>query len=153
MSELTLEQRVQRLEDAEAIKRLKHQYMEYGNVYDADGFITLLTPDTVWDGGEAFGRHEGLEAVAKMVRDAGTQISFSAHFVMNEMIGVDGDRATGKWWLLMPCTVKSDGGGEARWIIAAYDDEYAKVDGRWLVKTTNLDVKVFAPHSKGWAET
>ena len=66
MSQLTLEERVQHLEDVEAIKRLKHQYMEYGNVYDADGFITLLTEDTVWDGGAAFGRHEGVEAVAQM---------------------------------------------------------------------------------------
>ncbi len=152
MSQLTLEERVQHLEDVEAIKRLKHQYMEYGNVYDADGFITLLTEDTVWDGGAAFGRHEGVEAVAQMVRDAGSQINFSAHFVMNELIDVDGDRASGKWWLLMPCTVNTDSGGEAQWIMAAYDDEYAKIDGRWLIKSTKLDVKVFAPHSKGWAE-
>ena len=56
----TLEERIQRLEDIEAIRRLKHRCMAYADDgYDAESIVTLITPDAVWDGGEAFGRQEG----------------------------------------------------------------------------------------------
>ena len=56
----TLEERIQRLEDIGAIRRLKHRYMAYADAgYDADGIMTLMTPDAVWDGGEAFGAAGG----------------------------------------------------------------------------------------------
>ena len=105
MAELTLEQRVQRIEDAEAIRRLRYEYCEYGNLYDAERFAALFAPGATWDGGDAFGRQEGLEQIEQMVRDAGERIRFSAHYIMNELIDVDGDSATGRWWLLMPCVL------------------------------------------------
>ena len=71
MAELTLEQRVQRIEDAEEIRRLRYLYCEYGNLYDAERFAALFAPDAIWDGGDAFGRQEGLEQIEQMVRDAG----------------------------------------------------------------------------------
>ena len=79
----TLEDRIQRLEDIEAIRRLKYRYMSYADDgYDADGIVTLMTPDAVWDGGEAFGRQEGAEAFGNMVREVGKQISFAAHLAL-----------------------------------------------------------------------
>ena len=132
----TLEERIQRLEDIEAIRRLKHRYMAYADAgYDADRIVTLMTPDAVWDGGEAFGRQEGAEAFGNMVREVGKQISFAAHLALNEIIDVDGDTARGQWWLLMPCTALNDAGqDEARWIFATYDDRLVKRDGRWPLR-------------------
>ena len=130
MAELTLEQRVQRIEDAEEIRRLRYLYCEYGNLYDAESFAALFAPDAIWDGGDAFGRQEGLEQIEQMVRDAGERIRFSAHYITNELIEVNGDSATGRWWLFMPCVLD----GESTWLFATYDDEYVKLDGRWLIK-------------------
>ena len=149
MSELTLEERVQRIEDADAIRRLRYEYCEYGNLYDAERFAALFAPDAVWDGGNAFGRQEGLEQIGQMVRDAGKRIRFSAHYIMNEMIDIDGDSATGRWWLFMPCTLDD----ESTWLFATYDDEYVRQNGRWLFKRVVLDVKAFVPYEKGWAES
>ena len=149
MAELTLEQRVQRIEDAEEIRRLRYLYCEYGNLYDAERFAALFAPDAIWDGGDAFGRQEGLEQIEQMVRDAGERIRFSAHYITNELIEVDGDSATGRWWLFMPCVLD----GESTWLFATYDDEYVKLDGRWLIEKIVLDVKNFAPQDKGWAES
>ena len=150
----TLQERIQRLEDIEAIRRLKHRYMAYADDgYDADGIVTLMTPDAVWDGGKAFGRQEGVAAFGAMVREVGEQISFAAHLALNEIIDVDGDSARGQWWLLMPCTVRGEeGSDEARWLIASYDDRLVKRDGRWLFAHTVFDVKVFCAHARGWAE-
>ena len=150
----TLQERIQRLEDIEAIRRLKHRYMAYADAgYDADSIVALMTPDAVWDGGEAFGRQEGAAAFGNMVREVGKQISFAAHLALNEIIDVDGDTARGQWWLLMPCTVQNDEGkDEARWIFATYDDKLVKRDGQWLFAHTVFDVKVFTAHKDGWAE-
>ena len=153
MSDAALEVRLQRLEDIEAIRRLKHRYMAYADSgYDAKGIVTLMTPDAVWEGGDTFGRQEGAGAFATMVREVGKKISFAAHLAVNEVIDVDGDSARGQWWLLMPCTVEGAEGGEAQWIIASYDDRLVKQDGRWLFKHTIFDVKVFAAHKDGWAD-
>ena len=150
----TLEERIRRLEDIEAIRRLKHRYMAYADDgYDAENIVTLMTADAVWDGGEAFGRQEGAEAFGAMVREVGKQISFAAHLALNEIIDVDGDSARGRWWLLMPCTALDDQGkDEARWIFATYDDRLVKRDGRWLFAHTVFDVKAFCAHKEGWAE-
>ena len=149
MAQLTLEERVQRIEDAEAIRRLRYLYCEYGNLYDAENFVSLFAPGAVWDGGDAFGRQEGLEQIEQMVRDAGERIRFSAHYIMNEMIDIDGDSATGRWWLLMPCILDN----ESTWLFATYDDDYVRIDGRWLIKKITLGVKAFVPQDKGWAES
>ena len=150
----TLKERIARLEDIEAIRRLKHRYMAYADAgYDADGIMTLMTADAVWDGGAAFGRQEGAEAFGTMVRGVGKQISFAAHLALNEIIDVEGDTARGQWWLLMPCTALDDQGkDEARWIFATYDDRLVKRDGRWLFAHTVFDVKAFCAHRHGWAE-
>ena len=150
----TLKERIARLEDIEAIRRLKHRYMAYADDgYDAENIVTLMTADAVWDGGEAFGRQEGAEAFGAMVREVGKQIGFAAHLALNEIIDVDGDSARGRWWLLMPCTALDDQGkDEARWIFATYDDRLVKRDGRWLFAHTVFDVKAFCAHKEGWAE-
>ncbi len=149
MAELTLEERVQRIEDTEAIRRLRYEYCEYGNLYDAKRFVSLFAPGAIWDGGEALGYHEGLEAIEELVRGAGERIRFSAHYITNEIVDIDGDSATGRWWLFMPCVVD----GEATWLFATYDDEYVRLDGRWLIRKIVLGVKVFDSYEKGWAES
>ena len=61
MTELTLEQQVQRLTDIEAIKQMKSQYCYYADHgYDPDGMVSLFVEDAIWDGGD-FGRYEGVD--------------------------------------------------------------------------------------------
>ena len=56
----TLEERIQRLEDIEAIKNLKARYAAVcDDKYNPEEAIKLFTEDAVWDGGEDFGVHKG----------------------------------------------------------------------------------------------
>ena len=50
-------------------------------------------------------------------------------------IAVDGDRATGRWELLSPCT-RPD--GTSLWMAGAEDDTYRRVDGAWLHASMTL---------------
>ena len=54
--------------------------------------------------------------------------------------------------LLMPCTVTGDNGeAEARWLLSAYDEVYARYEGAWLFRSLQVTENFYAPHLKGWA--
>jgi hypothetical protein len=66
----------------------------------------------------------------------------SAHMVMNPIIKVDGDGATGQWRLLMMYTTRPvDGKVEHHRIIGKYDEVYVSVDGTWLFERLTVTVE------------
>lgn len=42
-------------------------------------------------------------------------------------------------------------GDEPHWMSGVEEDEYARVDGRWLHSRMALRVVFMAPHDRGWA--
>ena len=151
MSNMSLEQQVERLTAIEDIKQMKARYCAYAdNGYDPEGMATLFTEDAIWDGGD-FGRYEGVEAIKKFFAGISDDIIFAIHPVMNPLIKVDGDTANAKWWLIMWCTMIVDGGKEGRWFAAEYDDYLVKQDGRWLFNHIKVQGKFLASHGEGWA--
>ena len=153
MPQLTLEERVDRLESIDAIKRLKAVYCMYCDAkYGAEGICSLFIEDGVWDGGPSFGRYEGHRQIRSFFERISGDILFAAHLVLNPIITVEGDRAHGRWWLHMPCTALNDAGtAEGRWLLSEYDEEYVRIDGTWKFKTLRLDVKYYVPHVQDWA--
>lgn len=152
MSLEDLEKRLTRMEDLEAIRRLKHQYCAYcDDNYNPEGIASLWIEGGVWDAGADFGRYVGREAIAGFFRGVGPVVDFAAHLVMNEVIDVDGDTARGKWWCLMPSTFHEDGKKVDRWLFAEYTEEYVKQDGKWYFKSLRSDIHKNAPHLTGWA--
>ena len=150
MSTDDLAARVQRLEDIEEIKQLKARYCACCDAgYDADGIAGLFTDDGVWDGGRTFGRAEGREQIRRHFAGAGDRISIARHQVMNPVITVDGDEATGQWLLFQPCT--DAGSGEAMWLAATYADTYRRTDQGWRIAELTIDIAFFAPYDQGWA--
>jgi uncharacterized protein (TIGR02246 family) len=150
----SVEDRLARLEAIEDIKALKARYCALCDAdYDPEGLAALFVQDGIWDGGETFGRHEGRDAIRAFFNGVSGTITFAAHLVLNPIIDVRGpDTAMGKWRLIMPCTVaREDGSPEARWLLSAYDETYARVDGRWLFKTLTVTTNFYAPHLTGWA--
>ncbi len=153
MGNESFEQQVARLAAIEDIKKLKAVYCAYcDDDYDPDGLASLFVEDGIWDGGPEFGRHEGREAIRTFFKGASGSIVFAAHLVMNPIIDVTGDTGTGKWRLIMPCTVKDEAGNpEPRWLLSAYAEEYACIDGEWKFKSLAVDSQFYAAHLEGWA--
>ena len=145
-----LERRIQVLEDMEAIKRLKARYCAYcDNNYDVEGIAALFTADAVWDGG-SFGRYEGREAIRAFFQGAPQLLSFAMHQVMNPVIEVQGERASGQWYIFEPVTFTD--GEQAGWIAGRYEDEYVKVGGEWKYKRLRFFPLFSTPFDQGWVK-
>jgi hypothetical protein len=72
---------------------------------------------------------------------------------MNPIIEVQGDTATGQWYLLEPCTMVTAGSQpQAVWGTARYEEEYVKVKGEWKFKTVHLMPVFWSPFDQGWVK-
>ena len=126
----TLRRRVDATESVLAIQQLKARYGDLvdqrfvrgavveGHRLDALAaqIAALFTEDAEWDGGPALGVATGRDAIA--ARLASPTVSFSRHFFVRPVIDVDGDRATGRWDLLAPCTAVD---GSSYWMCGVED--------------------------------
>lgn len=158
MTNADLERRLQRLEDIEAIKQLKARYCALCDAnYDADGLAELFTEDALWDGGNTFGVAQGREAIRKHFTGASARVTIARHQVMNPIVEIDGDEASGHWLLFQPCTNagRDETGAvveEAVWLAATYADTYRRETTGWLISSTIIDVAFFTSFDAGWVE-
>ncbi len=151
-----LEQRIQRLEDIESIRALKARYCLFcDDNYNVEGLASVFTEGAQWDGGNTFGRADGRDAIRRHFEGASKRVSIARHQVMNPIIEIDGDTATGHWLLFQPCTNAGPDGEEAVWLAATYADTYERaseaIDG-WLISSTLIDVAFFSRFDQGWVE-
>lgn len=150
--------RLQRLEDAEAIKRLIVRYAQgadRGN--DVDVMLPLFTEDAVWDGGERFGVHAGKPAIREFLSQSGAFIGWTLHYMVSPDVVVarDGQTATAFWYLWETANMpdQASGRAEAFWIGGTYDGEAVKLaDGSWRFSRLALNLKLLSPYREGWAE-
>lgn len=139
MNDPALLARLQRLEDVEAVDRLKTMYCFHcDDGFDPDAIAALFCEDGVWDGGTLRGRQVGRVAIRAYFAQNNSRIPFSAHLLSNKLIDVDGDRARGRWRMLMPYNNAENPPHGARWQVSAYDDDFVRLDRRWYFKTLRL---------------
>lgn len=157
----TLEHRIRRLEDIEAIRHLKARYAKYADEKYTDDHrrkpqdeldrlaalqAGLFTEDAVWDGGEHFGVFEGREAIHAFVRKGGW--SFAMHYFLNPLIDIDGDRATGRWMLWQACTLTE--GDTPCWMSAIEDDDYVRTAEGWKMSRMTFRLKFMTRFDVPW---
>jgi len=151
MSEATLEARIQRLEDIEAIKQLKARYAAFcDDDYDENGIASQFTDDGVWDGGP-MGCYNGKKAIREFFSVSDKAVPFAIHHLTNPIIEIDGDRATGRWYLWQPCTFAA--GNQGLWMAGTYQDEYQRIGDHWLFEHVVIKLRLLAPYEAGWSDT
>ena len=107
----TIEARLQALEDREAIRELKALYCNLNDGGWAgrsthehpQALADLFIEDGEWDGGPVAGRAAGRENIRALFT-AFQVVPFVIHNVMNPIIEIDGDRATGHWHAIIMAT-------------------------------------------------
>jgi SnoaL-like domain len=158
---LTLEERITRLEDIEAIRRLKARYAHAADAKYTDDHrrrpqeeiddvarrqSECFTLDAVWEGGAQWGGASGRAAIYDMVRKS--VWSMTMHYLLMPDIEVRGSTATGRWYQWQTGTLTE---GEHAIIMAAtVDDEYRKEDGLWLISRTRFKAKFMTPIDRPW---
>lgn len=153
---LSLEQRITRLEDIEAIKQLKYQYARYcDNQYDPVGISSLFVPDGHWIvtgiGGEATGHDE----IKKHFNAASKDIVWVVHYIMSPEIelAADGNSATGRFYLNCLATIinKNDRSQkDAVVMVGNYVDHFVKVNEKWYFKEISGAITQASEWTEGW---
>jgi ketosteroid isomerase-like protein len=150
MNRSDLESRLARLEAVEEIRKLKALYCAYcDDKYNPDKLATLFTQDAVWHAAHR-GRLEGREAIREFFAGISKKISFAAHLVMNDMIEVNGERATGRWRMVMASMETFDGVPRAVWSLGDYDEVYVREAGGWRIKSLHVAIDLLDPVSGRW---
>ena len=133
----SLEERVRKIEDYQAILELKARYCNACDggwdrpSHDYNTLADLFTEDAAWDGRPGLPFAEGREGIRAMMKDFQEKLPFIIHHVMNPIITIDGDSATGHWHAMIHYK-RSKGAGTSH---AIYEETYVRVAQSWKIKS------------------
>ena len=131
---MTLEERITRLEDIEAIRSLQAKYQRCLDTRDFEALSECFAEDVVSSYGNGRMSYSGRDAVIGFLRGALTLDMPSSHLIHGGEIDVkDTVSASAKWYLEdfllhRKFMLKLHGA-------AIYEVDYIKSDGHWLIKS------------------
>lgn len=124
------------MDDLEQVKALKYRYLRALDTKDWDAFAATLTEDVTGDYGEKLSFGDRDELVGYMRGSVGPGV-ITEHRVDHPEIVVDGDSATGRWYLQDRVIVP-----EFSFMMigaAFYADTYRRTDDGWRICATGYD--------------
>ena len=147
----TLDERLQRLEEIEAIRRLNIVYaQDCDNNYDPEALAPLFTEDAVWEMGP-LGRFEGRQAIHDFSAEVSKSFTFALHYMCGHVIdiGPSGTEASGTWYVWQTATIN----GVPMFVAATYEDRYRKENGEWRFAHHKVNPAFMTPYEDGWVKT
>jgi uncharacterized protein (TIGR02246 family) len=146
----TIEQRLQRVEDELAIRRVLVDYSATQDARDYAGYAALFAKNGEWVNGKNV--HRGRDAILKMLVDLygtpppGYTNNESYHITSNPQIDVNGDRATARSRHLL--VMRGPKGEPTPALAGRYEDELIREGGQWKI-LRRVDYPVM-PTSEEW---
>jgi ketosteroid isomerase-like protein len=131
--------RVENASDWAEICQLKSAYGWHYDAPDLEALVDLFTDDAVCVFG-AYGTWQGKEEIrAGFAENVGAADNAfpSLHTFANPMIAIDGDEATGKWYLLDFVLTGAADEPVLR-VMGVYDERYRREDARWRIAHMHL---------------
>lgn len=124
------------LEAIELIKQLKARYFRFLDTRDLPGLQSVFTPDAQahFKGADYDFTLNGWPELDAFYKKSFTDSSFGMHNGHHPEITVDGDQASGIWYLqdiFVELNHKITVMGSA-----LYNDSYQKIDGEWRIAST-----------------
>jgi ketosteroid isomerase-like protein len=130
---------VENASDWAEICQLKSAYGWHYDAPDLEALVDLFTDDAVCVFG-AYGTWHGKEEIrAGFAENVGAADNAfpSLHTFANPMIAIDGDEATGKWYLLDFVLTGAADEPVLR-VMGVYDERYRREDARWRIAHMHL---------------
>ncbi|MGD0277600.1 MAG: nuclear transport factor 2 family protein [Syntrophales bacterium] len=137
---LSLEQRIQRLEDVEAIKKIQATYGHYVNrgwndkVMFYKKVTAMFTEDATWEAPAMGVLAQGRGEISEMFEDMSASNEFFMHSFSNPIIDIGGDTAKAQWLLLLGGNFED----KTTLTYASYDNDYVRTSQGWLIKAIRL---------------
>lgn len=141
MKEQSIEERIERLEDIEAIKHLTACYSFHinkgwnGKVVHVDAMPEIFAEDAQWESKAMKVKAVGLQEIIKALQEQTVHTDFSMHSYTNPIIDVYGDKATGNW-LFWIASIRN--GGSPNEVFMSEDIIYVRTDKGWRVKQVDV---------------
>ena len=126
--------------EKEKIRKLKQLYSHLMDSHQIDALADIFTEDAVCEFGPEYGNWEGRETIRTNYRGVfeGQPQFFSMHHITNHYIDMTGpDTAKGRSYLLDAVTTVEPEEQPIMWL-GLYDEEYRKVDDKWLISKCSL---------------
>lgn len=135
---MTLEERITRLEDIEAIRYLQAKYQRCLDTRDFDGVADCFAEDVVSSYGNGSMSYNGKEAVMEFLCSVMTLDMPSTHLIHGGEIDIlDAQHATAKWYLedyLVHQKYQAKLHGAA-----IYQVDYQKIDNQWFITSIGYE--------------
>lgn len=139
----TLEERLRRLEDVEAVRAVDAAYTRVIDTGDWAGLVALFTPEGTFDGLQRVSGHADLLTFFSGLAGSGMRFW---HHVTNHEIAVDGDTARVRSMLWQPCVVD----GVPHVAAGRYDDHLVRTTEGWRYALKRVRFDYWAPLAEGW---
>jgi hypothetical protein len=147
---VSIEARLRRLEDIEAIQTLKARYCRYsdrgydGAGDDPDEVAELFVADGEWQSGAQVVR--GQHAIRTLFIDVRHRLPLGVHIVSVPEIVVEEDRAKATWYATIPVL---DENRDTSWVIGLYADELVRTEAGWRFARMCFTTILRIPSSHG----
>ncbi len=122
--------------DELAIRHLVSAYADAVNRRDKALWASTWAEESVWDLSALSA--EGKADIVQLWEGAMAGFEFVAQIVHQGTLEIDGDQATGRWYLQE--NLKPVNSTEGRFSLGTYVDEYVKQEGRWLFSSRKYHV-------------
>ena len=138
----TMEQRLQAMEDHKELLELKARYCNcvdggWGHrSNDGAAVAALFVENGVWDLSPHGPRAQGRAAIQAAV-DSFATLPFIIHNVMNPIIRIEGDAATGQWHAIF-CMNEPENPAAHSLSFAIYDERYVRTGEGWRFEVMKI---------------
>jgi SnoaL-like domain len=140
---VTIEERLQRLEDDREIRDLKARYLRCCDLRDPEGVRDTLIPTGAVIAYEGFPAFDNRDAFVEVFRQMGCQPGiYDIHHATNGVVSFESaTRATGLWSLHFKTIILANRSVTEMGV--EYSDVYVKQDGRWWIAETRTTRTLF----------
>ncbi|MFN8356343.1 MAG: nuclear transport factor 2 family protein [Spirosomataceae bacterium] len=142
MEKISIEKRLQILEDKEAIKDLTYQYAFYINQgwndieINAESLMNIFTADAVWESQIMQIKVSGINDIINSLKEETKSVLFAMHSYSNPIIKIDDKTAKGNWLFWVISKMEKD---KTNQVYMSQDIEYTNTSQGWRINSVRLN--------------
>ena len=149
-----LEARIRKTEDFQEITNLQAKYFFLTDERKTEALVDLFVDDLIWEAGfERMTTVTSKSEMLQLLKGAHTGNTMMRHLPTTPYIEVEGNEATGTWYVFGVVTSVTPEGEVPMWVQGRLDNEFRRVDGTWKFSRYRCTFNFYTPYEDGWVKT